>query len=291
MENKFECLNCNHRFLADDRGDVSCPYCQSDNVRPIKESSQIWGKALPVLVGLLVATGSFFCTRWVRLSMVSDNDQSEITYNDDDLYSGGGNSAGGAFESPEGSIEGDNVIPKSVEAITVNWTGPQLTGTTYSLDVTSSIPADQVEYVLSNFDKKYTSSDGHFRNIPATETGVYSLVARNKSTGEQSDEKVVSGFVIIKANIQKMSVGELQRLVDNKDNSLVGAGANSSISPDVRFSFVNLQSGEKAPQVFTDIFGKIRKEIWVSVTVQSVSYDSQDRISSVTFRITYPESE
>ena len=58
-----------------------------------------------------------------------------------------------------------------------------------------------------------------------------------------------------------------------------------------KLSFVNLQNGEKAPQVFTDIFGKIRKEIWVSVSVESVSYDAQNRIAVVTFRITYPESE
>lgn len=284
MERKFECLKCNHRFLADDRDDVRCPYCQSDNVNPIKETSPLLKYALPVVVGVVVAACTFGGVRILRSSLLVDKNQ-EITSTYEDVNIGG---SGGGSISQE-NFEESGSIPKSVESITVNWTGPQLTGSSYSLDVTSSIPAGQVEYILSNFEKKYTSTDGHFRNIPATETGVYTLIARNTNTGAQSDEKVVSGFVVVQANIQKMSAPELQRLVDNKDNSLVGAGANAAISPNVKLSFVNIQSGEKAPQVFTDIFGKIRKEIWISVSVESVSYDSQNRISSVSFRITYPE--
>lgn len=284
MEKKFECLNCGHRFLANDKGDVRCPYCQSDNVSPIKETSPVMKYVLPSIVGLVIAAMTFGGVRIFRNSLLSDNNQ-EITSTYEDNNMGG--SGGGSITQENREESGS--IPNSVESITVNWTGPQLTGTSYSLDVTSSIPAGQVEYILSNFDKKFTSADGHFRNIPATETGVYTLIACNTATGAKSEEKIISGFVEVKPNIQKMSTDELQRLVDNKDNSLVGAGANPSISPSVKLTFVNLQSGEKAPQVFTDIFGKIRKELWLSVTVQSVSYDSQNRISSVSFRITYPE--
>ena len=35
MQRKFECLECHHRFEADDRGEVKCPRCQSDNVEII----------------------------------------------------------------------------------------------------------------------------------------------------------------------------------------------------------------------------------------------------------------
>ena len=134
------------------------------------------------------------------------------------------------------------------------------------------------------------SEDGKFKDLPYSEDeSTYAVIAIAKKGGEivAQTEDVATGFIKQEAVSKAMTVDELQRLIDKQDESLLGAGENAFLSPDVKLVFSGLDADDVAPTVMGDVFSNLKMRVWDRVTVVSIKHDSMNRVSEIQLKVSY----
>ena len=141
-------------------------------------------------------------------------------------------------------------------------------------------------------DKKViaSSEDGNFTGLPYSEfSGTYAVIAIAQKDGKQVAvaEDVLIGFIKQEAVKRKMTVQELQALIDKQDESLLGAGENAYLAPNVKLTFKGLDAGEAQPDLMGDVFNNLKMRVWSKAKVIDIKHDSINRIKEVHFQVSY----
>ena len=122
------------------------------------------------------------------------------------------------------------------------------------------------------------STDGVFSGIAPLDDGynVVMTVERDDTTIVRTNH--VQGFVVPRPPVEKMTMEELQRLINAKDASLKrGINEHLALSPKLTASSSRLN-----PKSLREVIRLIEYEDWKSVVVTSVEYDENNLISSIT---------
>ncbi len=284
MKRNFECLQCHTRFEADDQTTVTCPKCQSDNVDYARfhapKGLWKWVVAVVVLaaaVGLLLNVGQ--CGSTSTPPSPTDEETTSPT-------------EPGELDSLQIDLEEVIDLPTPPKVMIVG-NKPIFKDGSYSF--TASIenePEGRNVYVAvcdyyDNSKVIARSSDGlKFEGVPASENkGKYFLGVFDAKSNQLLGGSERGGFLPQEKAASKMTVGQLQKLIDDRDPSLDGAGENKQISPSVSLKFTGIDESARLPKSLADVVTKLELESWKAVEVTNVEYDDMNLISSVTLKV------
>lgn len=169
---------------------------------------------------------------------------------------------------------------------------------TYSIVVHASVPSrDPLNYLIK--DKQsvlYENSNGVFSGItPSSDGGRYFVEVVNAAYPEiSSGLRTASGFdVKIEAvpKTTKVSAGELSGKFNtgSYSSSFSGAWEREHLAQRCRFVFSGIKDDEPRPGDIGAICSRIQMGTWSSVEVTNVSYDTENRITSISMIVNYPE--
>lgn len=113
--------------------------------------------------------------------------------------------------------------------------------------------------------------------LNATNSGKYYLVARETTTGKESDALAVTG-----CTIRKMSKARLEQICNSGDYSTITKGEAYDFADDYTMTFN--PAGVYASSI-ADICTKISLDIWKSVKVSNIVYDNLGRIKQIKFDV------
>lgn len=284
MIRKFECKECGNRFSSDDKGQVICPTCGSDNVDyatvhvPYKYISLILCVSLCVAFLFWADFNSLFPDK-IDINPIDTPTVKADTTNATDETS---------QAELDTELQGLNItIPptiKGVEKIKIDDDG------NYSFIVKTG-HAPEKGYCVQILDVKTNeviakSDNGEFKNIPYSKNnGRYYAWIVNASTNESLSEKTeITGFVKVESISKKLSIAELQDLIDRQDSSLKGHD-NEYLSPVCKIKYTNLSKDSYAPVDFGEVYEMFQYNTWEAVEVTSVEYDKNNHITSVTLKV------
>lgn len=280
MLRKFECWHCHKHFEADDKNYVECPHCHSDNVEYASRNMKPMLYALYVVVGLAIVCAGVSLLR--NCSFKSEEPKAEVVDTTENKTT---EEINRVFENETGLT-----IPPKLQIVqqpTADDEG------NYSLEVAVKY-APNVPYVfiLSSKDGKEVarSEDGKFTNIPYSNSDgwAYDLwIASTDSLKMLCDNKLdLPGFVKIEKVNAKMTPAQLQKLIDTRDDSLMGVGENKYISPNCTLHFKGLPADAiNVPKDLSDVYEKLNNEVWKSVKVVALDYDDTKHINSITLSV------
>lgn len=270
MIRNFECKNCNSRFKADDQGEVKCPHCQSDNVDYVQFgiSPKVW-KIGGCLVVLLAITFALFQIDWgsdngseVDSQEVSPSDSTEVIV-----------------------VEGLD-IPPTIEVGELKF---EDNGYTFNVVVKNRPSGNNQIAIVDPINKKIIrkNDNGEFKGIPYSKAdGSYYTIALMNARDSILTSIDKPGFIKQAAVTTKMTVSELQKKMNSRDESLLGLGENDYLAPDYKLKFNGLPSDAvNIPKILSEVFEKIDMEVWKSATVLSLDYDEMNRIKTITLKV------
>lgn len=270
MIKKFECKTCKKLFEADDNNSVFCPYCHSDNVEPARFHlpSLVSYSGLVVVIGLVVLM----------------------------IWRFGDNIIGTSVEPQIDEPEPESPIEEITDPPTVEVSEPKFDKNNYTVTVVAKHVPRKLKYYyvrLNHFGDKEVlqkSKDGHFRDIPycADDGHSYDFAIMDSNADTLLCVPVEQTGFIKQAIISKedrMTIEQLQTLIDTQDDSLKGVGESDYLAPDYRLTFSGLPSDMKNPESWSEMFDMINFEIWKGVTVSKLDYDDKNRINSVTLKV------
>lgn len=276
MKKKFECKNCKNRFEAEDNNHVLCPNCHSDNVEytrfhiPLK----VWKIAGGILALLLIvyALLQFAPNSSTNLEESLPDKKDTLKIQKDSIYLN------------ETGVSLPPVI--NVGELDFEENG-------YSFEVSIENPPAVKCYVaiLDVYNEKKVikkSNNGKFKDIPFSEAkgGTYIVAIFDTSVDTLICSIEKPGFIRQKAVTKKMTVAELQAMIDMHDETLMGKGVNDYLNPECELKFVGLPSDAvNVPSTLGDVLGKLENEIWSSVKVKSLGYDDMNRISVINLSV------
>lgn len=276
MIRKFECYNCKTRFEAEDSKQVLCPKCNSDNVEytHFHVPSVMW-KAGGIALLVIILTFIAMKFDWKRPALQNNENAIEkdsLDFARDTTY------------VKETGLTLPPVI--NIGDLTFEEDG-------YTFEVTvENTPALNFYYaILDPYNHKKTiakSDNGKFKGVPfsTADGGCYDVALIDKSADTLICCIEKTGFIAQKAVAKKMSVQELQSLIDRRDISLMGVGENDYLNPDYKLKFSGLPSDAvNVPTTLGEVFDKLENEIWSSVKVSSLEYDDMNRISVIQLSI------
>ncbi len=267
MVKKFECKTCKRHFEADDQNLVICPYCQSDNVDLCRSKHlSRWGWiVISVIFIVVLVCFAVFYPRPIDPPPGPDD----------------------SIISPGDSI----VDPPTVTISEPSWSNDLM----YSVKVEAKNVTDKMKFyyvMLSHFEQKVIqkNNDGVFSNIPHCNEDGHSYDFAIMDSNEDTLLCVPveqTGFVkqITIDDDKKMTVEQLQQLIDKQDSSLNGVGENAYLAPNYKLEFSNLPSDSNIPESWTEIFEMLEFEIWKNVTVIKLNYDEKNRIDKITLKV------
>ncbi len=285
MIRKFECKNCHKTFQADDQKQVLCPECQSDNVEYYSYHVP-YKKIIAGIVALaIVGIGIYFMLRGNgnEGSIIEGNDITEI--------------------------ENDTTAEQSIKAVENTYT--QETGltippsivlqgkktlneddNTYSFKVAVKNPPS-ASYKIVLTDKSTgtaiaESKNGSFVGVPPSkaEGGIYLIqIVDTKKDSVLCTPQTMDGFLPVQKVDHKLSMADLQKMIESGDETLVGNGENPYLAPDYTIKYKGLSDGDNHPSNFADVLEKLDMGIWNSVKVESVEYDDTKHIKNITLHI------
>lgn len=275
MQN-FECWNCHKTFEADDQQWVKCPHCESDNVEYATWHAPRWlGKV--VIAGLsvtLIGTAAYYVAKYLP---ERGNQQIE--------------------RCPDGSDTTDIpiVIPVDItEPPTLEVGELTFEDEGYAFEVTvNNAPAQKYVFaVYDAFDDNkiiMKDDDGKFESVPYSkaEGGSYRLAILDATADTLlCSFKTVPGFIRQEKPEKKMSVAQLQAMIDARDESLLGLGENIYLAPDYKIKFVGLPKGAKnVPTILAEVNEKVDNFVWESAKVTALEYDDMNRICLITIQV------
>lgn len=287
MIRKFECKDCGKSFSSEEKEQVKCPYCGSDNVD--YASTHIPYKYIAiaicvVLAGILISRIDFSSLS----SSIGSNEEKET-------------------EQPESTSENiyfeenkkQEVLNDEIKSL-----GIQIPPTIKSLDkmeldddgnynvIVKIEHAPEKGYCVQILDVKTNkvvakSSNGVFKGVPFSKNdGKYYAQIVNDATNEPLSEKTeITGFIEVKSISKKLSVAELQNLINKQDATLLGHD-NEYLSPVCKIKYTSLPKGsDYAPDNLADVFEMLDFGSWTSVEVSSLEYDNTKHISSITLKV------
>lgn len=270
MIRKFECKNCKTQFEADDQNTVICPHCQSDNVDYAKFSipSKVY-KIGGCVIALLIVIFALFQIDW------GTNSEDEVT--------------GGTTHCPGGPevviVEGLDVPP----VIKVGELKFEDNGYTFNVVVDNRPAGNTYIAIINPLNQKVIgkSEDGEFKGIPYSEAdGFFYTIALMNAADSILTSIDKPGFIKQASVTTKMTVAELQKKMNSRDESLLGIGENDYLAPDYKLKFVGLPSDAvNIPKILSEVFEKIDMEVWQSATVTSLEYDDLNRINKITLKV------
>lgn len=132
------------------------------------------------------------------------------------------------------------------------------------------------------------STDGTFTGVPASkdEGGIYIMQLIDSKTGDcLSDPQPMDGFIPVEKVNHKLTPQEFQALLDKKDDTLIGDGANPYISPVYTIKYKGLDASDNAPTDLADVIINLEMGVWSSVKVDALDYDNTMHISSITLSV------
>lgn len=286
MIKKFKCIACGKAFEADEMDYIVCPKCHSDNVTPVKPN---FIKPIGIVFALFLSIGAgMFVTKQFKGSVAINSDLPGDTI------------------VPSPSPEPDISIPvdPKLAKIEIQNSKPVYDKATksysFSVSVKNVPEGAKVTYELceaydpQNKIKKVlmTSDDGKFKAIPASknECSTYFVVVNAFGSDGQlqsSRDREIDGFEEVKPVTNRVTKAQLQSMINRRDVAL--QGGNSNISNSVTIIVNNLGSGENKPQSFQDVYNNLNFDIWSSVSVVDVGYDSENRVSKVILSVIHVE--
>lgn len=280
MVRMFECWECHKNFEADDKEWVECPHCHSDNVEyatwhmPKYTQKTI---AATVVVGIVV-TGAYYGYNKFN-SEKEVVDVPEIT----------------PIVIGEDTITVTDYEGEQTPILSIKNGIPEFDGEAYSFEMVVEFPpkGDYKFLLLDAFDDKKviaTSDDGKFEDIPFSENegGSYRVKLVSADGNVDLCQAIpVSGFIKQVKVAKKMTVAEIQTLLDNEDPSLLGVGENDYLAPDLKLKYQGLPSDViNIPKTLGEVNAdKITMGLWI-VKVVKLEYDEYNRISVITLKVT-----
>lgn len=282
MIRKFECWNCKTVFQADDQQYVECPHCHSDNVEPATFHLPHWTwKAVAGIVGVALALTLYTQVEW------GSTPEQQVEPDSFDSHEEG--------DTTIVQYDYNELIPLSVEV-----SEPVFDGKTYLVEVKAkNVPSGRKFYYvrLNHFgeEKKVLqrSDDGKFSDIPFCDEDGHSYdfaIMDGKADTLLCVPIEKTGFIRQVAVKEKMTVAELQDLINKCDDSLLGAGENDALAPDCKLNFEGLPADAvNIPTILAQVMEKIENEVWAGVTVVNVDYDDMNRIKSITMKVNMAE--
>lgn len=265
MIRKFECENCGHHFEADDRQQVACPKCKSDNI-DVAGSGGAWKILLWVfLLAIVVAV-----VLWRVLTLASS-----IENKDPDEESKNPDTA---------DVVIDIKMPATVEVSELTF---EKGG--YAFEAKGqNIPVKEFYYVvLDSYDHKKEvarSKDGRFKDVPFCEedSHTYDIAVVDAQTDTIVCLIDKPGFVRQVAVATCQTADWLQKLIDAHDLSLIGAGENDYVSPECELVFQGLSAdATNVPTNLFEVLEKLEMDTWQSVKVTAVDCDKMNRIVKI----------
>lgn len=304
MKRNFECLNCHHQFEAEDDKDVTCPQCNSDNVRPVGKKTGT--KLIYAGIFAVALILSFIVVKSLRPSEGGTDPIGEETTTGSSTVQNSSDLTDSEPQDVEGIEpgEGDKLPPideqkKKVEdeakkvkvnqPVTLAITTPKANSNgNYSFTARAEHLPTGV--TVKNFmlrkvggtETVASSSNGKFQNVPySIDKGRYDLVAE-LSDGQTITKEQVGGFDKVEVVDNRMQASELENLLNNRDKNL-GLGKNPKVvrKPVIKVDG-SVDENDTQINLIDDIYGRLEFGSWSRVTVTSVEYDSQGRINKFT---------
>ena len=164
----------------------------------------------------------------------------------------------------------------------------------YRVKVRFAPPSSSVSYeILMPFEDKVVakSDDGLFSDLdPSPDNdggGCYRVRAIATKDGKTiaTAMRDCTGFIKQRAVSKKLTITQVQKLMDKRDNSLLGVGENNFFAPNYKMSFSGLDNEDENLAVMQDVFDHIDLGIWKSVTVTGLKYDEMNRICEIQLRV------
>jgi hypothetical protein len=285
MKHAFECLNCHHRFEADDQNTVVCPKCQSDNVDfarfHIPKGMWKWGAALLALVvvgGLVISV----CKRSSGTANEQKKEQQQTTLEVGNKGTIKIVEVADLPNPPKVEIVGNKpTFTNGGYSFTVSIIG-ELAGRNVYVAVCDCV--DNSKIIARSNEKQ------EFKGVPASEhKGKYFLGVFDAESNTLLGGSERSGFLPIEPAGERMTEKQLQELIDNLDPSLEGSGLNKLISPSVKIQHTGIDAS-KTKNTFSEVLTKLDNGDWESVEVTNVEHDEMNLVSSVTLKVV-PYSE
>lgn len=279
MKRKYECWHCHKTFELEEGSNLECPFCHSDNIDHASRKLHIDKRIYIALLTFVLIIVAFFTYKWYS---GNHTDEEEM------LIVEGSDSVSVEIEKQYLEETGLDIPPKLEPTIPqVNEDGM------YSMTVTV-LHAPNTKFVCVLGSKENgkviaKSEDGAFKDVPAVknEGGTYELWIEDAVSGKMlvENKMSVAGFVPIEKVAAEMTVEELQKLIDKRDESLMGVGGSKYLMPNYTLHFVGLPSDAvNIPVDLAEVFEKLDNEVWTKVTVVSLEYDNK-HISSITIKV------
>jgi DNA-directed RNA polymerase subunit RPC12/RpoP len=283
MIKKFKCIACGKKFDADDKDAAVCPKCHSDNITPVKPE---YLKHIGFGLVLLVSIGAGM--------LVTKQCKSDMDHRGGiDLVPGTETSA--EVNSEDSLISKYDIDPELLKAIEIQSNKPvyDKKSKTYSLSVTAknTPKGAKVKYELcedynpKNNIKKVlmTSENGKFVGISPSKKDyhTYYVVASVIGSDGQAQiiDREIEGFDEVKPVVNRITKEQLQGMINHRDPALQGG------DPRISNSVVFVTKGNGEADSFQEVFNNIDFNIWNDVTVVSVDYDSDNRVSKVVLSV------
>lgn len=144
-------------------------------------------------------------------------------------------------------------------------------GKTYSFQIVAS--GESLTYTVADAKKRDLQSNktGDFTVQPSA-TGKY-YVYITDSFGNKSDYVEVKGCYRL---VEKVTKDELESIFNSgKSQDAIDADFANRISSGCRYEFVGINEDETPPGSYNEIINRIRMKTWSSVTILSVSHNSE----------------
>lgn len=279
MLRKFECWKCHSKFEADDAQWVECPHCHSDNVE-----YATWHMPKTAKIGAL-GCGTLFVLTMTVLPFIGKQEKDPRQNVDEHLV--------------VVSLGGDTIVvdPTIIEPTKLSLaSAPSFDGEKYSCIIQIEYaPSGSFKYqIIDSFEEMVVaeSSDGSFSGVPVSESSGGSYRVRLVDVSGNAllfqgkvIEAPISGFIKQVKPETKMSVEQLQHLLDIYDNSLLGLGENDFLAPNYKLSFIGLDGVINIPTILAQVIEKLQMGDWESATVTKLGYDDMNRISEISLQV------
>lgn len=294
MEKKFKCQSCGNEFIADTNQYVTCPKCDSDNIALIKNTSPIVKISIISLASLIAITG--ITLAFIKLTDNNGSDSEQTVFLDTPATN---------IETPQVISEEqviEDIEDKLPQEIVFNSIGtPAYDDSTnsYSITVTAKVQGRDntsysMTYTATSLDGRTTianSTSGNFIGLKPIETNVsnpeasYQFIARAMLGNQCIDSlsTMVPGFKKVQQNVAKMSISDVQALIDNRASSAITA-TTPGLASNVRARCQGDMGGSPAPKSLRKLIDRISMNSDLAgARVISLEYDGNNIVTCVVY--------
>lgn len=276
MIRKFECKECGKKFSFEEKDQVKCPHCGSDNVDYSKFHLPRW---LLLSVALLIFAVPLVIWLFRMLPFPQEKEQpvilrdsvaQEFTQKSDSIYLSDGNTIAPSL----------SIAKKDYDA----------SDDTYKCQIVVSYPPQQPwKVIVKKGDGTIVaeSEDGLFKKLPySDDDGTYTIALVDKSSGSLlCEERDFPDFPKLDVVKKPWSEKDLQEAL-NSDVSIVD---NPNIANPHKVVVVNKPKGDPSPTNSLRDIQQLISQCSLTAVVENVEHDNMNKISSAKIKINYPD--